>query len=170
MAVGIWGHLAQARVREGYEQGLSQAHIALGAWLAQRHAADALVALGDAGAIPFFSGLPTLDLWGLTDANIAGLPGEYGSRPDVVEYALGRKPDVFVIWSLVPILRDPLQPRIYGGQTFDRAITEHPVFQRNYPFVREFTFRAETEPWSGYYLEVFERRASGGADATSVPD
>ncbi len=170
VAVGIWGHIAQTRVRAGYERGLRQAHIALGSWLAQRHAPDALIALGDAGAIPFFSGLPTLDLWGLNDATIAGLEGEYGSRPDVVEYALGREPDVFVIWSLVPILRDPQRPRIYGGQTFDRAITEHPIFQRDYRFVREFTFRPEAEPWSGYYLEVFERRTSGDSSDRGVPD
>jgi hypothetical protein len=139
----------------------------LGSWLAERHPADALVALGDAGAIPFYSGLRVIDLWGLADATIARLPGEYGRRAGAADYALGRDPDVVVLWNIVPILRDPIQrgkaePRIIGAQHFDRAIAGHPRFLRDYDFVREFTFRPQRGRRPGYYLEVFERRPEAG--------
>jgi len=163
VAVGLWAHVDLARVRGHYERGLRRAHVALGSWLAERYPDDALVALGDAGAIPFYSGLRIIDLWGLADAKIAALPGEYGSRPGTADYALGRNPDVVVLWSFAPILKDPAEPRIVGAQHFDREIARHPSFQRNYRFAREFTFRPEGRRLPGYYLDVFERRPSPGA-------
>jgi arabinofuranosyltransferase len=157
VAVGSWGHVAQAQVRAGYERGLREAHVALGSWLAARHPETALVALGDAGATPFYSGLRVIDLWGLADATIARLPGEYGSRIGAADYALGRNPDVIVLWSVAPILRDDTEPRVVGAQHFDRAIARHPRFRRDYRFVRTFTFRPRRRRVPGYYLAVFER-------------
>jgi hypothetical protein len=163
VAAGVWGHVSQTRVRAAYERGLREAHAALGSWLAERHPDDALVAVGDAGAIPFYSGLRIIDLWGLSDATIARLPGEYGRRRGTAEYALGRSPDVFVLWSVVPPAPDESGPGIVGAQHFDRAIAAHARFRRDYDFVREFTFRPKRGRQPGYYLAVFERRAAAAA-------
>ena len=75
-----WSHLALSDTRNQYAAGLERAHVALGKWLAQSQPDGTWVALGDAGAIAFWSGLPVIDLWGLADATIARLPGEYGNR------------------------------------------------------------------------------------------
>jgi hypothetical protein len=158
VTAGVWGHVAQARVWAGYEKGLQQAHVALGRWLAARATPGARVALGDAGAVPFYSGLPVIDLWGLADVTVARLPGEYGDRPGTADYALGERPTFVVLWNLTPIQGEPGKLRIVGAQPFDREIAEHPAFGRDYRFTREFTFRAEEAPATGYYLDVFERR------------
>ena len=167
VAIGVafsgWGHMALRDARDRYAVGLERAHIALGTWLSESQPEGTSVALGDAGAIPFVSGLPVIDLWGLADATIARLPGEYGDRPGTADYVLERRPGVIVIWNVVPILKETGRLRIVGAWPFDREIAEHPIFGREYRFVREFTFRPETIPGSGYYLDVFERRP-GAAD------
>jgi arabinofuranosyltransferase len=70
------------------------AGICLGEWLPP----DALVATHAIGLVPYYSGLPTLDMWGLTDATIAradvgglgrGTPGH--ERHDY-DYVLSREP------------------------------------------------------------------------------
>ncbi len=157
-AFSVWGHVALSDARDRYTTGLERAHLALGAWLFETQPEGTWVALGDAGAIPFASGLPVIDLWGLADATIARLPGEYGDRPGTADYALGRRPGVIVIWNVVPIQKEPGRLRILGAWPFDREIAEHLVFAREYRFVREFTFRPETIPGSGYYLDVFLHR------------
>ena len=63
-----------------------------------------------------------------------------------------------MIWNLVPIQKQPGRLHVVGARPFDREIAEHPAFGREYRFVREFTFRPETIPGTGYYLDVFQRR------------
>jgi len=159
-AVGfqILGHLGRAHARGAYQRGMERAHISLGTWLAQRYPGDAVVAIGDAGAVPFFSRLRVIDLWGLNDATIAQLPGEFGDRPGTASYTLGRRPDAIVLWNLVPIRDGPQRGRIHGAQPFDRELAQHPDFQRDYRFVREFVFRPRQGQLGGYYLDAFERR------------
>ena len=158
-AVGFLGHAVQAEAWGRYGRGLREAHIELGTWLKETRPRDTVVALGDAGAIPFFSELPVIDLWGLADPAIASLPGEYRSREGTADYALGRRPDLIVLWNRRPIHDEDGSLRIVGGTAFDRALAEHPGFPRDYEFVREFTFRPIAEPGTGYYLDVFERRS-----------
>jgi len=66
----------------GYLALASRQWRAVGEWL-RRDAAgrDAVVATGAAGAIPFYSGLRTLDMLGLSDPYVARLPGGGSSRP-----------------------------------------------------------------------------------------
>jgi arabinofuranosyltransferase len=160
VAIGfqIVGHYGRARARGAYQRGMERAHLPLGAWLAERYPGDAVVAIGDAGVVPFFSRLRVVDLWGLNDATIAQLPGEFGDRPGTASYALGRRPDAIVLWNLVPIHQGRQRGRIHGAQPFDRELAEHPDFQRDYRFVREFVFRPLRGELGGYYLDAFERR------------
>jgi hypothetical protein len=158
LATGTLGSHALAKSRGAYRLGLENAHIALGLWLAENLPPNTWAAIGDAGAVPFFSRLPIIDLWGLSDATIARLPGEYGRREGVAEYVLGRRPGVIILWNVVPIQAEPDRLRIMGAQAFDREIAAHPLFREQYRFLREFTFRATTTPGTGYYLDVFEHR------------
>jgi hypothetical protein len=162
--IALGGNARLIESRSHYERGLREAHIALGRWLHETRAPDDLLAVGDAGAIPFFSRLPTLDLWGLSSPAISALPGEYGARPGTANYALGQSPDVIVLWNLEPIRPTPpiregaSALRMTLAQPFDREIGAHPEFRSGYRFVREFTFQPKVGPRQGYYLDVFERR------------
>ena len=158
LAVSVWGHAASSEARGRYTQGLERAHWALGEWLSASQPEGTWLAIGDAGVVPFVSRLPVIDLWGLADAHIARLPGEYGDRPGTADYVLERRPEIIVLWNLVPIGNHPDRLELVGAWPFDREIAQHPVFASEYRFVREFTFRPETQPRTGYYLDVFEHR------------
>lgn len=77
-----------------------QAWREVGEWLAREAAAGSSLAVGAAGVIPYVSGLPTIDMYGLTDRHIAHGPpaanwtnraiGHSKSDP---EYVLGRQPN-----------------------------------------------------------------------------
>jgi len=54
---------------------------------------DTHIAVIDAGAIPYYTGLPTIDMVGLNNAHIAKLPGGFMGKWDN-EYVLSHKPEV----------------------------------------------------------------------------
>jgi len=158
LVTNVAAHRRQSEMRGNYERGLGNAHIALGRWLAEHYSPDTWIALGDAGALPFYSALPTIDLWGLNDAEIARLPGEYGARPGLVSLVFERAPDVLVLWNRVPLEDEAGKLRAAGGHPFDTALFQAPELTRHYRFVREFTFRRASPDVPGYYLNVFERK------------
>ena len=169
IAFNVSGHAVHVETTRPYARGLERAHIALGRWLHETQPADAVLAIADAGAVPFFSRLETIDLWGLNDAAIARMPGEYGERPGMVDYVMQRGPDLVVLWNQRPFLeREPgggaPRGRVIGGQPLDRAIASDPQFRSRYRFRREFVFREfreERADYPGYYLDVFEKRSPG---------
>ena len=77
-----------------YSAGMHTAHLPLAAKLrALTPTTDSpVVAAGDVGAIGYISRWEVLDLYGLTDENLAWHPGDVG-------YVLGRHPDVVVLAS-----------------------------------------------------------------------
>ncbi len=75
---------------------------AVGEFLRRSFPPDTLVAIHSAGAVPYYSRLPTIDMWGLTDAHIARAPvPEFGTglagheRSDPV-YVFGRDPALYL--------------------------------------------------------------------------
>lgn len=76
--------------------------VTLGRFLGEQPG-DPLLAVDAAGKIPFFSGLRTLDMQGLTDRHIAQVeptselryPGHNKQDPD---YVLGQRPDLIAAW------------------------------------------------------------------------
>jgi len=75
---------------------------AAGLALAQNLPPDTLLAVHSAGVLPYYAGLRTIDMWGLTDAHIArapvadfgaGLAGHERSDP---AYVFARAPDVYI--------------------------------------------------------------------------
>jgi hypothetical protein len=78
-----------------------EGNIKLGRHLAATRDADTVIAVPSAGAIPFYSGLPAIDLYGLNDAHIARVPFPRGQRGRMMkwdnDYVLSRSPDLIVI-------------------------------------------------------------------------
>ena len=70
-----------------------------GMWLRDRLPPGTLIAVGPAGAIPYYSRLPSIDMWGLTDPHIARVP-RTGFQPghDRTDpaYVLARRPQLIV--------------------------------------------------------------------------
>jgi arabinofuranosyltransferase len=90
---------------------------AAGNWLAQNAPTGTWLATHSAGAIPFYSGLPAIDMWGLNDKHIArtvpdtmgqGLPGHEKTDPD---YVFSREPDLYIpedwVVTLKPRQQEP---------------------------------------------------------------
>ena len=86
---------------------LNRSWTAVGHWLESHTPAGAIVAVGAAGRIPYYSGRRTIDILGLTDLHIAhlemppggGIPGHEKSDPG---YVLSRRPDYIVFARLDP--------------------------------------------------------------------
>ena len=105
-----------------------------------------LVAVNHAGALPYYSRMPTLDMTGLNDHHIAhrakgGLHGKFD--PD---YVLSRQPRFVVLNSnRKPNSQqrlpngDPVRwfyyPGYWDGET---ALWQHPEFLKQYRFVQKF--------------------------------
>ena len=155
----VIGHERLLRSREGYRLGLENGHIALGKWLREVYPRDTLLAVGDAGAVPFYSGLPSIDLWGLNTVEIAKLPGEYGRRDGMPDWVFSRKPKLVILWNRHPA--DPVTRgmKFKAGSKNGFDIFHHPQLREHYRFVREFVNRERTASHAGYYLDVFERRS-----------
>jgi hypothetical protein len=82
------------RERRAYGQALASTHVRLGHVLADYRAArPALVAIGDAGAVPYYSGLPVIDTYSLNDPAIA-IEGR-----DEPAYVLDQHPDLIAVVS-----------------------------------------------------------------------
>jgi hypothetical protein len=93
--------------------------VALGRWLAASVPGDAVLALSDVGAIPYYSGLRTVDInpRSLTDAHIA-------ARGWSDEYFFERDPDVVVLVSF-----STTRPAFYGEHL---ALYERAAFRERY--------------------------------------
>ncbi len=80
----------------------TQRRLLIGAWLREQVPPTTVLAIHSAGAIPYASGLPTIDLWGLTDKHIARAPapemgsGMAGHERTDYSYAFGREPELYL--------------------------------------------------------------------------
>jgi hypothetical protein len=128
---------------EKYAAGIASLHIPLGKRLRERAGRAAILACQDAGALPFYSRLRTIDLFGLNDAHIAHLPAPYLEQVDL-DYVLSRRPDYMVLnsWSGTgePFDGTALVPRlIYADARFKRdyrlAALYHGPLYWNWVFV-----------------------------------
>jgi hypothetical protein len=97
------------------------AWITLGEHL-KRERPGRLLAVDAAGKIPFFSGLRTVDMLGLTDETIAHRPAEsfrdVGHNKSDVEYVLSLKPD------LIAVMSKDLDQNYHWGLTRERYTRE----------------------------------------------
>jgi arabinofuranosyltransferase len=133
----------------------------VGLWLRRVARADELVAVNHAGAVPFYSDLPTVDMAGLNDLHLARLQGARHSKWDAA-YVLGRKP-AFIVLNTRNAPRDGVYtPGYWGGET---AVVQHPDFARHYravPKVWSWRHRSlDSRGWPGHataFIMVFRRQ------------
>jgi len=147
-----------------YARGLETAHIKLGKELRATASVTDSLACGDAGALPYYSGLTTIDTLGLNDAHIARLPGVFNDKYDV-EYVLRREPTYIVLLS-----GSSHNVGFIGKTKANRATFLHPQFRAHYRYLREYTFRKGYS--DGYYLFLYVRDSRNssrlsGFDTTS---
>ncbi len=129
-----------------YAKGLSQAHIRLGQWIDQNTSSNARIAVGDAGAIPYYANRHTIDIMGLNEPYLAHLPGRLGHKIDT-EYVLAQKPDIVILLSENP------PPLSFRGRTpIDRALYE--ALEREGSFVLHSVYQFNER----YFLWVMVRR------------
>ena len=87
--------------RFGYALDRYDRWVTVGRHLADRRYAGRLLAVDAAGKIPFYSGLPAVDMLGLNDVHIAHLPASYfeaGHNKYDPDYILSRRPDLLADW------------------------------------------------------------------------
>lgn len=129
-----------------YAQGLEQAHIRLGRWLDRHTAPTARIAIGDAGAVPYYADRYTIDLMALNDAYLARLPARFGHKIDVI-YVLSQQPDYVILLS-----GSSPQHGFRGLTPVDQAIYEAIAANPRYVLQDSYKF-GET-----YFLWVFARK------------
>ena len=131
------------------EIGMEHAHIAVGKWLGARSSPTATIAVGDIGAIGFWSHANILDLDGLTDTHISHLPGSLSDKKDS-QYVLRQAPDFIVLRT--SRCRPELQDVSFGT---DKAVYSDPQFKRDYSPEGCWEF------WPRLNLELYRRHPPG---------
>ncbi len=133
------------RNAEPERAGMERAHIGLGKWLRTNSPPNATVAVGDIGAVGFWSQRKILDLDGLTDTYISHLPGAYSEKHDS-QYVLTQFPE-FIILRTASCSAGPNEVLF----RMDEAVYSDPQFQNNYARVSCWEF------WKHYDLLLFQK-------------
>ncbi len=124
-----------------YSEGMQRTSVALGQWLAENARPGDWVALGDAGALPYYSGLRAIDLYGLMNPAIARLPGPalYSEGIDTGAI-LARRPDYVVLESHE-------ETRFQGIKPVDKKLFLEPGFQSEYGLIQKARFSPREVTW-----------------------
>jgi len=105
----------------------------VGEWLHGAAAVDVVVATNGAGALPYFSRLPVIDMLGLTDSHIARSPADrtqwIGHERGDGAYVLARRPDIIVLGGP----EGSATPWPFPG---DQQIADSVVFAEDYELQR----------------------------------
>lgn len=145
---------------------------AAGEWMKGHLPAGSTIAVNTAGALPYVSELPAIDMLGLTDENIASRPvfvvsaGWAGHRRGWGTYVLDRRPDA-IVWYNASGSFDPYY-------LSDREMAEDPVFRFFYR-PRRVALPASAEAGAGderaietFFGNPFEIGAAGKAAAPDL--
>lgn len=126
-------------------------------WLVDHTKPDALIAVNHAGALPFYTKRPTLDMTGLADHHIAhDVQGGLHEKYDPA-YVLSRKPAFIVLNSRVQPGTDGVwyHEGYWSGET---ALVKHPDFATQYRARPEY-WRWDYSDHRGNFILVYERVA-----------
>lgn len=124
-----------------YTEGMQRAHIRLGHDLAREARAGARMAIGDAGAAPYYSGLYNIDILGLNDEYLAHLPGRYTQKIDV-DYVMDQRPDYIVVVS-----REPPEKGFVPEYGVDQALQTAIARSSAYSLWRVYQFKDHYFLW-----------------------
>jgi hypothetical protein len=118
VSAGVLPSQNDISMKSNFATGMYQAHIPLGMHLAKfpHDEKSPILAISDAGAMPYYSGGRTIDTYGLNDPNIA-----ISGRHDP-EYVLSQNPDLLVVLSK---RADTFVPLVDFEQGLYEAATAH---------------------------------------------
>ncbi len=139
-----------------FEDNLTRMRIKIGKYLKANASPDAVIAIGAVGAIPYFSGLKTIDMLGLVDEHIAHTKnlsfGSAGHEKGDPEYIFNRKPDY--IFQLAALTDEP--------KSFDEFVHHF----RNHRYSKLYNsehfkefYRLENMPLDGRFLTYFKLKS-----------
>ncbi len=156
-SAGLWWLGSPARDFAEWRRQQLPIHLSAGRWLRDNLPQGSWLAAGNAGVLPYESGLPTIDMFGLCDRTIGtrelplggGLPGhEKGDGA----YVLDRKPALilfqFARFSAAPLSREEIGH--LGMSLSEREIWADPRFATSY--------RLRSERMPGFTFNFFERK------------
>lgn len=160
-----WGPAFKGRTCDpliNMEGEMTAASARVGWWLKNNARPGDLIAVNHAGAVPYHSGLPTIDMVGLNDLHIARVPGGKHVKWDP-EYVLRRKPTYVVLNTRDRPVDGKYRFGYWAGETL---LVRHPEFQRRYKAVDEVWSwrhrpldRRGTPFFATAYIMVFKRVA-----------
>jgi hypothetical protein len=107
----------------------------IGLWLAENVPGDTRIALGVVGVIPYYSRLETIDIWGITNADIARQTFKRNDihSPGHVKYnaqlVLSKDTDIIIINTHY---LDAANQKPYPQNPADQALFDHPAFSSRY--------------------------------------
>ncbi|MBE7560363.1 hypothetical protein HS125_16040 [bacterium] len=137
----LWSYAR--RYAHGYREGLERTSIAVGKRLRLIAPPGARIALGDAGALPYYSGLAIIDLYGLMNRGLAHLPGHalyFDPGSFDVGTILSQRPEFIYLNSMNDYVRQrqPFQP--LDHLQVDALIARNPSFVKDYRWVESAPF------------------------------
>lgn len=164
----------------GWQVAYNQANRTTALFLSEQAGPDATFGVMDAGVLPYYSGLQTIDLAGLTDSHIGRLPGKLTHKTDV-DYVLDKQP-AFVqlhLYGTFPLRPMPTEaqaglPSFEDARLFElpedveiASLVGYGPFLTN-AYVSSERFRREYHLWfaywpnsqdsdSGRYILIFSR-------------
>ena len=136
LAVGLgmvrWNQWQQANEWAKERHANLESRRLVGDWIAMNSPKGTVMAIHSAGAIPYYAGLETIDMWGLTNREVArsdapsmglGMAGHERSAP---EYVFSLEPDLYVPEDKVFTLK-PWKLRPEAGVSKDFSAHYRPV-------------------------------------------
>ena len=107
-------------------------HFTIARWISRELREPGLLALGEAGLIPYYTKRPVLDLLGLMDAHLARLPGEMHRKFDA-NYVLARRPRFVLLF----VTRDR-DGSLRSDQLYAEVLLADARFLRDYSPMHDF--------------------------------
>ena len=156
--------------------------VEIGKWLARHSLPDDVVAVGVAGAIPFYGKIAAIDMLGITDPHIARAPaaglgsGIAGHERGDMSYVLAKQPDFIIHYPfLVPSPDTPLtesQFRTEWNPGLEEILTRADVRDAFNKAYRSEVAEVRTAKDRVAYLRFFRKRAevrgSGAGPAVRI--
>ena len=103
-------------------------------WMQHGLPGPGLLAIGEAGVIPYYTKLPILDLHGLMDPYVARLPGAMHRKYDG-DYVFRRKPRYVFL-----LVRRAADGKLSSDHVYAQGLLEDPRFSERYGPLRDFGF------------------------------
>lgn len=158
-AAMLWVDSASAREFTAWRRSVLPIHEAAGRWLGWRYPPGTLLATINAGVLPYYSDLPTIDMLGLCDRAIArrDMPfagaGMAGHEKGDGAYVLSRAPDI-ILFMWPRFSPGPIPESEAGRHAF--GVSENELWADG-AFHR--AYRWTSVSLSGFTFNYYERRA-----------